>query len=198
MGAALLPDHHDGGCAARGLRAPGSHRRRRSHSPLPALFWKASRRVVPSISMGSLAVQPLLSARTSCGQRARHHDILIRPSAAAFSYLISVQGPGGSIAGRSARCSSLPSTCAAVLLVHIGVFKDAQLELGNQDPAAGVGEALLVHALHQLPGGTHARAAQDVRAGVGGPHKVQAPVGLDQARCSPARRGAGRSSPAAD
>ena len=68
------------------------------------------------------------------------------------------------------------------LFIHIGVFKDAQLEFRHQNPAAGVGQTLLVHAFHQLTGGTHARAAQDVRAGVGSPYKVQAPVGLDNAR----------------
>ena len=67
------------------------------------------------------------------------------------------------------------------VLVHIGVFKQPQLELGNQNPAAGVREQRLVHAVHQLRRGAHARAAQHIRARVGSAHEVEPPVGLDDA-----------------
>ena len=68
-----------------------------------------------------------------------------------------------------------------LFFVYIGVFKQPQLKLGNQDAAAGGGQPFLIHLVHQLPGRAHARAAQNVRARVGSTGKVQAPVGLDDA-----------------
>ena len=67
------------------------------------------------------------------------------------------------------------------ILVHIGVLKDAQLELGIQNPAAGIGEPLLVHLVHQLCAGANAHAAQNVGTCVGCTHKVQTPIGLNDA-----------------
>lgn len=68
-----------------------------------------------------------------------------------------------------------------LVFVHIGVFKSPSSNLAIKNAAAGAGQPFLIHLVYQLAGRAHARAAQNIRARVGGARKVKTPVGLDDA-----------------
>ena len=141
MGTALFTHDHHGGHAAQ----IGRNGRRIGdivvlHTGFPQGFQNRG----SLSSVGSLAVHPLLSARTlSASSPATMKDCL---QGYGVFILHQRQGPCGGFPG--GLCLSQPSTWR-VVDIHIGVSK-IQLKLGNHCAAAGIRQTLLVHAVHQM------------------------------------------------